>query len=114
MGVFGSMPSVEVCKERGEGEYSCGENGPCTQSPQGNCKGRCEDEVPRCMEECDCEGDDCPKPWQGLQGRLQREWRLPAARCRQGTTVGGRRWLVQEPVPPLPKLSHLPGWRLLG
>merc|ERR1719387_754338 len=62
MGVFGSMPSVEVCKERGEGEYSCGENGPCTQSPQGNCKGRCEDEVPRCMEECDCEGDDCPNP----------------------------------------------------
>merc|ERR1719455_42679 len=63
MGVFGSMPSVEVCKERGEGEYSCGENGPCTQSPTGNCKGRCEDEVPRCMDECDnpCEGDDCPK-----------------------------------------------------
>merc|ERR1711907_280290 len=56
-------PSVEVCKERGEGEYSCGENGPCTQSPTGNCKGRCEDEVPRCMDECDnpCEGDDCPK-----------------------------------------------------
>ena len=63
MGVFGSMPSVEVCKERGQGEYACGENGPCTQSPQGNCKGRCEDEVPRCMDECDnpCEGDDCPK-----------------------------------------------------
>ena len=63
MGVFGSMPSVEECKKRGEGEYSCGENGPCTQPPQGNCKGRCEDEVPRCYEECDnpCEGDDCPK-----------------------------------------------------
>ena len=38
-GVFGTMPSVEVCKERGEGEYSCGADGPCTQSPTGNCKG---------------------------------------------------------------------------
>ena len=46
-GVFGTMPSVEleVCKERGIGEYSCGSDGPCTQSPTGNCKGRCEDAV---------------------------------------------------------------------
>merc|ERR1711907_623321 len=81
MGVFGSMPSVEVCKERGEGEYSCGENGPCTQSPQGNCKGRCEDEVPRSMEECDCEGDDCPNPgkaykapqWEGDVGSCKNQ-----------------------------------------
>ena len=39
------MPSVEVCKERGIWEYSCGSDGPCTQSPTGNCKGRCEDAV---------------------------------------------------------------------
>ena len=44
-GVFGTMPSVEKCKERGALEYSCGSDGPCTQSPTGNCKGRCEDAV---------------------------------------------------------------------
>ena len=60
-GVFGTMPSVEKCKERGALEYSCGSDGPCTQSPTGNCKGRCEDEVPRCKNECDdpCTGERC-------------------------------------------------------
>ena len=55
------MPSVEVCKERGIWEYSCGSDGPCPQSPTGNCKGRCEDEVPRCKNECDdpCTGERC-------------------------------------------------------
>ena len=66
-GVFGTMPSVEKCKERGALEYSCGSDGPCTQSPTGNCKGRCEDEVARCEEGggCNtgetgsCNGEDC-------------------------------------------------------
>jgi len=49
-GVFGSMPSVEVCKERGAEEYA-GASG--KNSPMGNCKGRCEDEVPRCKARCD-------------------------------------------------------------
>merc|ERR1711924_345064 len=46
---------------RGTLEYSCGSDGPCTQSPTGNCKGRCEDEVPRCKNECDdpCTGERC-------------------------------------------------------
>ena len=90
-GVFGTMPSVEVCKERCEGEYSCGADGPCTQSPTGNCKGRCEDEVPRCKARCDdpslrsckgqCEdtGKYAPRPdgkapmWEGDTGSCKNQ-----------------------------------------
>ena len=107
-GVVGTMPSVEVCKERGAGEYSCGADGPCTQSPMGNCKGRCEDEVPRCKARCDdpslrsckgqCEdtGKYAPRPdgkapmWEGDAGSCKNEPVQPLLQVGGARTLQGR------------------------
>merc|ERR1711933_687601 len=66
-GVFGSMPSVEVCKERGAKEYAgaSGKNSP-TGNCKGRCKGDCEDNLGPCKRQCTVDYPPTLEEWNSM------------------------------------------------